>query len=131
LRRHGKRDGNHQALREQLRGVGISVLDLGSLGNGCPDLLAGNARGNILLEVKDPTQPPSARKLTEAEATFFATWRGPRAVVECLADAVEAMRVWGMWDADRPAPVVHVVRDARAGQAPIASSPRESGTTDR
>ena len=109
----------------------MSVLDIGSLGNGAPDLLVGNPRGNILFEVKDPAQSASSRKLTDLEQRFFATWRGPRAVVETLADCIEAMRVWGMWPADRAAPVVSCVRDARAGAAAGREEARAGGAADR
>lgn len=86
MRLHGRRDSNHAAIRKGLRDRGIRVLDLGSVGDGCPDLLAGTPRGNVLLEVKRP-----GGKLTPEQVTFFATWPGPKAVVETLEEALAAV----------------------------------------
>lgn len=86
--RHRKRDGNHAELVSQLLGVGYSVLDTADLGHGAPDLIVGTAGFNLLLEVKNPEQPPSKRKLTPDEQDFRDSWRGQYAVVETLEDVV-------------------------------------------
>ena len=41
-----------------------------------PDLVVGYEGRNWLFEVKDPSKPPSERKLTDAQHEFFTTWRG-------------------------------------------------------
>jgi len=92
MRRHGRRDGNHAKVRDGLRDAGYKVADLGSVGGGIPDLLVKGHGRMMLLEVKDPAQPPSARKLTPAEAAFFAAWGDACAVVLTIEDAIRAMR---------------------------------------
>ncbi len=82
MRRAGKRDRNHAEVRTALRDVGCSVLDLGNVGEGCSDLLvAVNRFRTFLLEVKDGSKVPSARKLTPAQEKFRASWRGEYHVV--------------------------------------------------
>jgi len=86
VRLRGRRDSNHAAIRKGLRDRGIRVIDLGAVGGGCPDLLAGTPRGNTLLEIKAP-----GGDLTPAQVAFFATWPGPKAVVETLEQALAAV----------------------------------------
>ena len=51
---------------------------MAAVGNGCPDLVVGCAGINLLVEVKDPEQPPSARRFTPQQkkwhAEFGDTW---------------------------------------------------------
>ena len=70
-------------MRDGLRARGVRVLDLGSVGGGCPDLLTGRPGSNMLLEVKDDDGD-----LTPAQRRFFDTWPGPKAVVRSLAEAL-------------------------------------------
>lgn len=86
--RHRRRDGNHKQLVAQLLGVGYSVLDTADLGHGAPDLVVGANGINLLLEVKNPEQPPSKRKLTPQEQDFRNDWRGQYDVVETLDDVI-------------------------------------------
>lgn len=86
---HGKRDANHAAIKDALKVVGCSVLDLADVGHGCPDLLVGYAGHNWLMEVKNGAN----KALTEDERRFLLLWRGQRAVV-CSVD--EALAVIGM-----------------------------------
>lgn len=126
MRLRARRDANHAEVVAGLRAVGLSVLDLAPLGHGCPDLLVGHPRGNVLLEIKDGTKPPSARALTPDEQRFLATWRGPRAVVGSLAEAIEALRAWGVWSDEAAAPVVRCCRDPRSG-TPESAAPQRAG----
>ena len=89
----GKVDANQAALVRELRQLGYSVVSLASVGDGCPDILCGDRRTktNYLFELKDGTKPPSARKLTEAEAAFHAAWCGQIAVVETTEQALRVM----------------------------------------
>ena len=107
MRRRGRRDANHQAIVDGFRRVGCSVLDLGNVGDGCPDLLVGVPSGrmlgegdrwstsiNLLVEIKDGTRKPSEQRLTEAEAAFIDGWRGGRVfVVRSLAEALALVGV--------------------------------------
>lgn len=93
--RHGRRDGNHAEIRDGLRLCGYKVLDLADLGKGVCDLLVcskSKPRRWRLLEVKDPHQPPSARRLTPDEAKFHAEWGDAAKVVDTLEEALAALR---------------------------------------
>ena len=91
MRRAAKVDANQAEIVEALRKIGASVQPLHAVGQGCPDLLVG-WRGIVsLLEVKDGSKPPSARKLTEDQVKWHAEWRGQVAVVENVEQAIEAI----------------------------------------
>jgi hypothetical protein len=79
-------DGNQSALVEQIEELGASVQSLHTLGGGVPDLLVGYRGLNYLLEVKDPAQPPSKRKLRETQVLWHSDWRGQVAIVETVED---------------------------------------------
>lgn len=93
MRRAPRLDGNQHAIVDALQRVGASVQSLASVGDGCVDLLVGYRRLNFLLELKDPSKPPSKRKLTPAQEEWHARWRGQRAIVET---ADQALRVIGV-----------------------------------
>lgn len=90
MRLRGRVDGNQAEVLRALRAAGRSVLVLSRVGHGCPDLLVGWPGGNLLMEVKDGSKPPSKRRLTPDEAAFAASWRGPRVVVTSVAEALAA-----------------------------------------
>lgn len=87
-----RRDANHAAIRDGLRKCGFRVLDLGDVGKGCPDLLVRGYGILLLVEVKDPAQPPSKRALTPAEAAFHAAWRSDVIVALTLQDVLAAFQ---------------------------------------
>lgn len=87
MRRAARVDANHKEIADGLRAIGRSVLSLHQLGRDAPDLLVGNGSANILLEVKTKTG-----KLSEGQKTFMEWWRGPRAVVRSLDEAIEATK---------------------------------------
>lgn len=95
MRRAAKVDANQPAIVEALRAVGCTVQPLHAVGKGCPDLLVGlpGTRSNLLLEVKDGSKPPSARKLTPDQAVWHDAWRGQVAVVSSVKEALEAVGV--------------------------------------
>lgn len=87
-----KVDANHAHIIEALRAVGASVSSLASVGDGVPDLLVGYRGENFLLEVKDGTKVPSARRLTDAQTKWFGSWRGRKpSTVEDENDALCAI----------------------------------------
>ena len=91
-KRGGKPDANQARIVEALRKIGCSVSITSQVGNGFPDLLVGFRGRTVLLEVKDSEKPPSARKLTDAEAHFLATWKGgPAVVVNNEEEAIAAV----------------------------------------
>lgn len=75
LRVASRVDANQPAIVAALRGIGASVLHLHQLKN-CFDILVGYRGRTFLMEIKDPSQPPSKRQLTPGEAEFRDTWRG-------------------------------------------------------
>jgi hypothetical protein len=75
LRTAARVDANQAEIVEALRGIGASVLLVFQLKN-CFDILVGYRGRTFLMEIKDPSQPPSARKLTAGEAKFRDEWRG-------------------------------------------------------
>jgi Holliday junction resolvase len=72
-----------------LRAAGMSVVSLAAVGNGCPDLVVGWRGRNVLLEIKDGSKPPSARKLTPDEAKFHNEWMGYVVIAESPLEAVQ------------------------------------------
>ena len=86
-------DGNQAAIVGGLRACGASVQSLAPIGAGCADLLVGHRGRNWLMELKDPSKPPSARKLTPAQVEWHRTWCGQVAVVETVEQALGAIGV--------------------------------------
>jgi hypothetical protein len=81
-------DANQAKIVAALRQAGAAVQPLHMVGKGCPDLLASFRGVNYLLEVKDGSKPPSARKLTEDEQKWHQEWRGQVAIVENVEQAL-------------------------------------------
>ena len=90
MRRAAKKDANHVEIVAALRKAGATVVDLGAVGHGVPDLLIGHRGKTMLMEIKDGNKPPSARKLTPDEAAWHESWRGQVAIVESVDEAIAA-----------------------------------------
>ncbi len=88
MRKYGRHDDNRDEIIAALEQIGSDVIKLDSIGRGCPDLLCGRRGVNLLLEVKDGSKPLSQRRLTPAELKFYQTWRGHKAVVNNIQEAV-------------------------------------------
>jgi hypothetical protein len=85
-----KVDSNQASLVKQMRKIpGLSVLHIHTVGKGCPDLALGWNGRTILAEVKDPSKPPSQRRLTEDEEKFFAEWTGEAHIIETIDDVLK------------------------------------------
>ena len=95
-RRHyaPKVDANQDEIVRALRGVGCSVALLHGVGKGVPDLLVGRDRQTMLIEVKDGSKPPSARRLTPDQVEWWDTWRGAMPIV--VTSVEEALAVVGV-----------------------------------
>jgi Holliday junction resolvase len=93
MRKNGRTDANQSIIVRSLRDAGASVLILSSVGNGCPDILVAKNGRTVLMEIKDPTQKPADRKLTEDERVFHALWRGEIAVVETPCEALRLVGI--------------------------------------
>lgn len=83
--RAAKVDANQAEIVDALRKVGCTVQLLHMVGKGCPDLLVGRHGVNLLIEVKDGSKSPSARKLTPDQVGWHDCWRG-QVVVACSVD---------------------------------------------
>jgi hypothetical protein len=96
VRARGKVDANQAAIVQALRNAGCFVQSLASVGKGCPDLLVLTpATDWIVMEVKDGSKPPSARKLTADEAAWHRQAAGSVYIVESVADAFRAAGIKG------------------------------------
>lgn len=71
-----KIDATQVAIVKALRDYGCSVTHLHEVGRGCPDLLVGIHGRTGLLELKDGAKPPSARKRTPQQVTWWMEWKG-------------------------------------------------------
>ena len=98
MRRAARRDDGEDEIVKALREAG-AVVRVVTQGDGIPDLLVGYESPvsgigyTILMEVKDGTKPPSARRLTEAEEKFFMEWTGGMLViVNSVEEALEVLK---------------------------------------
>lgn len=74
--RYHTRDANHVAVSGWYEELFCSVLDLSSVGFGCPDLAVAAAGRMELVEVK-----AQDGRVKPSQKTFASTWRGPRIVI--------------------------------------------------
>ena len=97
--RHAARvDANQTEIVAALRGAGATVTPTHTAGVGFPDLCVGYKGATYLVEVKDGSKPPSARKLTPHQVAWHRDWRGHVAVV---TDITEALAVIGVVYAEK------------------------------
>ena len=87
-RRAAKVDGNHAAIVSALRSAGYSVQSLAEVGDGCPDILVGVERTNVLMEIKDPSQSATDRRLNGRQKRWHAEWQGTAHLVETVDQAL-------------------------------------------
>lgn len=71
------------------------MQSLANVGRGVPDLLVGFRGLNFLVEVKDGSKPPSARKLTDDEKLWQDYWK-QFGQVETVENAEQALAVIGV-----------------------------------
>ena len=91
MRRAARTDANQKAIVIALRKLGATVEPIQRLGHGIPDLLCGFRGRNVLLEIKDPNQPPSKTVLTQDERDWHDMWRGQVAIVYDVNEAIHAV----------------------------------------
>lgn len=85
-----KADTNQPSLVKQIRQLpGVTVALTHRLGKGFPDAVIGFNGRNYLAEIKDPSLPPSKRKLTPDEQKFFDEWTGQISVIETIDDVIQ------------------------------------------
>ena len=83
-------DDNQPEIVTALQNAGASVQHLHAVGGGCPDILIGWRGVNLLAEIKDGSKPPSARKLTPSQKDWHDEWRGQKAII-CSVDEALAL----------------------------------------
>lgn len=96
MRRAAKVDANQKEIVDALRDVGCGVLSLAAMGDGVPDLLVHEPLypwRYHLLEVKDGSKPPSARKLTKNQKRLHEKWKAHIHVVTSVDEALDAVGV--------------------------------------
>jgi hypothetical protein len=74
--RNPKSDANQAQIVAALRRIGASVVTLGHVGNGCPDLLVGYRGKTLLLEVK-----MEKGRMTEDQEKWWTGWNGRTPVI--------------------------------------------------
>ena len=89
MRRAAKVDANQSEIVFALRSIGARVAPTHAVGQGFPDLVVSFRGRNVLFEVKDPSQPPSKRRLTPDQKIFHDEWDGELYVVETAEQAIE------------------------------------------
>ena len=93
LRRAAKVDANQPDIVKALRKLGAVVIHLGHP----VDLLVGLSGRWLPVEIKDPSQPPSKRELTDDQQAVFSLARQhnlPIAKCETVEDVLLAFRIW-------------------------------------
>jgi hypothetical protein len=84
-----KVDSNQPEIIKALRNLGYSVQPIHTIGKGTPDLLAGKYGHNFIFECKDGSLPPSKRRLTPDEETWYRNWNGSVHIIENVEDVIE------------------------------------------
>lgn len=91
LRFYGRTDKNQQEIMNALRNCGASVVDLSSVGRGCPDLLIGYAGKTILMEVKNPKNSYGRKGFNVNQTKWASEWRGQLIIVRSVSEALAAI----------------------------------------
>lgn len=93
----GKRkDRNQVEIESALRSVGAHVIDMTPHPKAGFDLLVVFRGHTYIAEVKDPLQPPSARKLTDGELTRKAEVEGRSVKYNILMSVDDALQMVGV-----------------------------------
>lgn len=94
MRTASRRDANERSIIKAMEAEGAFVRQINDEGRF--DLLVWHKGQTLLMEVKDGSKPPSARRLTDAELKFHAEWPGDNLyVVNSEAEAVAILRSCG------------------------------------
>jgi hypothetical protein len=94
MRRAARRDDNEKDIIKAMRACGAFVKVIND--EGTFDLLCWYNGRTLLLEIKDGTKPPSARRLTDAEQKFHDEWPGSDLyIVNSVEEALALLRTCG------------------------------------
>src|ERR1043166_630596 len=93
--RYAKRtDANQSGIVSALRAIGVGVYVASSAGNGLADLVCAYRGILYLLEVKDGSKPPSARKLTVEQVRLHDMLRQHGVKVHVVTSEDDALAVF-------------------------------------
>lgn len=89
--RRGRKDGNHNTIKQALESMGCSIADLYDAGlPGFPDFVVGISGRNLLVDVKNPETRYGRAGLNENQTAFDREWRGDVVhIVRTLDDVVD------------------------------------------
>ena len=91
MRRAARRDSNEGDIIKALRECGAYVKVIND--EGTFDLLAWYRGRTLLIEIKDGSRPPSARRLTDAEQKFHDEWPGDNLhIVNSVEEALALLK---------------------------------------
>lgn len=93
MRRAARVDANLSAVVDAFRRMGCSV----HVTNGMWDCTVGYGGLSMLVEVKDGSKPPSARRLTPAQVRFREHWTGGVRLVKDMNDVAETVNTLRRW----------------------------------
>jgi hypothetical protein len=94
MRLKAKKDGNQTEVVNTLRKYpGVTVAVTSQLGKGFCDIIVGFRNKNYLIELKDGSKPPSARKLTPDEIRFRDCWTGHYAVCKNIDEVLKEIGI--------------------------------------
>jgi hypothetical protein len=94
VRTAARRDANERSIIKAMEAEGAFVRQINDEGRF--DLLVWHKGQTLLMEVKDGSKPPSARRLSDAEQKFHDEWPGDNLhVVNSEAEAIAVLRACG------------------------------------
>ena len=94
MRRAARRDANEGDIIKAMREAGAYVKVIND--EGLFDLLVSYRGKTLLIEIKDGSRPPSARRLTDAEQKFHDEWPGSDLyIVNSVEEALALLRTCG------------------------------------
>ena len=94
MRRAARRDSNEGDIIKAMREAGAYVKVIND--EGLFDLLVSYRGKTLLIEIKDGSRPPSARRLTDAEQKFHDEWPGDNLhIVNSVEEALALLGTCG------------------------------------
>ena len=86
MRRAARVDANQADIVAAMRKMGASVQPLHTIGKGCPDIMIGYRRRNLLAELK------AGSELTMDQLKWKTEWRGQWAMIRSVDEAISFLK---------------------------------------
>ena len=93
MRRAAHIDANQPAIVQALLEAGYTVQSLAGVGCGCPDLVVGARRLNVLLEVKNPDKLAGNAEMDDGQIGWHKRWKGQVCVVHTPEEALRLVEL--------------------------------------